>query len=427
MPMSPRRPSDTRLLPLALALTVLSLRPSVPLAAEGSFTFAVAADMRQFAGPGTYDSTIYFRGVSEALDSRGRGEFMISPGDIDPPDGVRWTLDRVFGPGYVWYPVVGNHEAETPADMEYLRKYPIVPVAGEWAPAIRWGPRYGRSTTYSFDYGNCHFVVINEYFDGFSDVGTNGDIGDSLYAWLEADLAATEKEHIFVSGHEPAYPRPDRDNLRERHMFDSLNQHPENRDRFWALLAEHGVLAYLCGHTHNHSVYERDGVWQIDAGHARGKGDTGAASTFQLIHVMGPDVLCVTYREVHDNFDYDYDDIVHSDWLTSPIPDSTPFVATSVTGAGAPRPVDLRAAPNPFNPATRILFDLAEGGDATVSIADIRGAIVRTLIDGPVAAGARDLRWDGRDDGGRAVPSGVYFALVRSGEGTARKKIVLVR
>ncbi len=70
-----------------------------------------------------------------------------------------------------------------------------------------------------------------------------------------------------------------------------------NRDRFWNALVNYGVAAYICGHTHNHSVINIDGVWQIDAGHARGTADKGARSTFIMFYVMvNGNVWYYTYR-----------------------------------------------------------------------------------------------------------------------------------
>ena len=53
------------------------------------------------------------------------------------------------------------------------------------------------------------------------------------------------------------------------------------------------MVAYFCGHTHNFSAYNKEGVWQMDAGHSRGAGDTGASSTFLMIHVVGDTVSSV--------------------------------------------------------------------------------------------------------------------------------------
>ncbi len=156
--------------------------------------------------------------------------------------------------------------------------------------------------------------MLNVYCDGTGPDVTDGDISDHLYDWLANDLRDTDKAHVFVFGHEPAYPRPDTDNGRQRHMDDSLNAHPAHRDRFWALLREEGVVAYFCGHTHNHSAAYIDGVWQVDVGHAQGRGDTDAPSTFVTVHVDGDTVTYEAHRDRHDG-EYDYDDIVHSGTL----------------------------------------------------------------------------------------------------------------
>lgn len=261
------------------------------------FTFAVTADMREFSGPGQYDTQQYFRGACKAIAAVGRGALMVSPGDIDPPAGVKWTIEQYIGQDYLWYPVVGNHEIETAADMEWLRAYDYDPNGSDPPNIVSTGPPRCPETTYSFDYGNAHFVVLNEYCDDVSDTHTDGDVVDVLYNWLVADLNATDKTHVFVFGHEPAYPQPDANNGRLRHLGDSLDGHPVNRDRFWDLLESKGVTAYVCGHTHNYSAVKIDSVWQLDAGHARGQGDPDAPSTFILIHVNGGIVTFETYRD----------------------------------------------------------------------------------------------------------------------------------
>ena len=81
------------------------------------FSFDVTCDMRKFAGP-DYQTSQYFMGVCEAIREIGKGAFMVSPGDIDPPWQVSETINKILDEDYYWYPVVGNHEAETPEDME---------------------------------------------------------------------------------------------------------------------------------------------------------------------------------------------------------------------------------------------------------------------------------------------------------------------
>jgi hypothetical protein len=286
------------------------------------FTFVVTADVRTYAGSGQYDTPQFFRGACEASDSLGGTAFMVSPGDVDPPAGVGWTIEQYLGQEYPWYPVVGNHETETPEDMEWLRGYDYDRNGDTPPNLVNVGPSGCQETTYSFDYANSHFVVLNEYCDGTSDTGTSGDVVDALYDWLVDDLSNTAQTHTFVFGHEPAYPQPDADNGRLRHESDSLNAHPANRDRFWSLLRDEGVVAYICGHTHNYSAVQIDGVWQLDAGHARGLGDTDAPSTFILVHVNGDLVTFETYRDDASGGSYA---LAHSGVLTAPVRVSLPL------------------------------------------------------------------------------------------------------
>jgi hypothetical protein len=315
---------------LLAGLLGLVSRPAVAQGGDAPFTFVVTADVRNFAGPG-YDSSIYFRGVVEAIDGLGGGAFMVSPGDIDPPADVLWTITRTLGITYTWYPVVGNHElpglGSEPyhgANMDWLNSYDY--------GAVNPGPTGCPTTTYSFDYGNAHFVMLNEYCDSTGDDVRDGDISDHLYNWLADDLSGTARVHTFVFGHEPAYPQPDADNGRVRHLGDSLDQYPAHRDRFWSLLQDEGVLAYFCGHTHNYSAMNVDGVWQVDAGHARGAGDTGAPSTFVVVHVDGGTVTFDAYRDEHDGT-YDYDDIIHhTHAVTIHLPVQASFTASPTLG-----------------------------------------------------------------------------------------------
>jgi hypothetical protein len=267
------------------ALAVLLVLASAVWGCGGpppELVFAVTADIRGYTG----DDPFWFRGACGALREHSIA-FMVSPGDIDPPQRVRYTIDAWLDPGLPWFPVVGNHEAETPEDMAWLR---AANPGGDALPGVvRTGPPGCEETTYSFDWGNVHLVVLNLYFDGVSDTGADGDVGDALYAWLEDDLEANRKPVVLVFGHEPAYPQPDALTGRARHLEDSLNAHPENRDRFWLTLRDHGVRAYLCGHTHNYSAVRADGVWQVDVGHARGLGDTGSPSTYVLLLVYESD------------------------------------------------------------------------------------------------------------------------------------------
>ena len=96
--------------------------------------------------------------------------------------------------------------------------------------------------------------------------------------------------------------------------------------------------------------------------------------------------------------------------------------------AVAPPRVALHAAtPNPFNPTTTLAFDIPRPGPATLNILRVDGRIVRTLWSAPLNAGTHRLTWNGQDDQGAGVASGVYVARLTTAGGEASQRLVLVR
>jgi hypothetical protein len=86
--------------------------------------------------------------------------------------------------------------------------------------------------------------------------------------------------------------------------------------------------------------------------------------------------------------------------------------------------------PNPFNPQTTIAFDIPEGkGKVAVrlSVYDLRGRLVRRLIEGELSPGRHTLVWDGRNDDGTAAGSGAYLYTLKAGDFTSRRKLTLLR
>ncbi len=109
------------------------------------------------------------------------------------------------------------------------------------------------------------------------------------------------------------------------------------------------------------------------------------------------------------------------------IPDECEGTATASRGDVPQRYRLHQNVPNPFNPSTTIRFDVAgKGGRVTLQIFDVRGRLVRTLLDAPVAAGGKSVRWDGRDDAGGSVATGVYlYRLNAPGFSETRKMLLL--
>jgi hypothetical protein len=85
------------------------------------------------------------------------------------------------------------------------------------------------------------------------------------------------------------------------------------------------------------------------------------------------------------------------------------------------------ARPNPFTGGTALSLSLPEPADVTVEIHDIAGRVVRTLVSRPMPAGEHEIAWDGRDDRGEDVASGVYFCHAAVGDWREARKLVLLR
>ena len=84
------------------------------------------------------------------------------------------------------------------------------------------------------------------------------------------------------------------------------------------------------------------------------------------------------------------------------------FTTLALPGSAVPEPTVLYPAiPNPFNPMTRVSFELGQGGPVLMRVFAVDGRFVRTLIRADLQGGRRYWKtWDGRDEEGRALPSG---------------------
>ena len=102
------------------------------------------------------------------------------------------------------------------------------------------------------------------------------------------------------------------------------------------------------------------------------------------------------------------------------------FGASPVPGAGS-RWALKQNTPNPFNPSTVISFTLAESGPAELQVFNLRGQNVRRLVAGSLEAGEHSVTWDGRDDSGARVPSGVYFYKLTAGDFEGLQRMVLLK
>jgi len=83
--------------------------------------------------------------------------------------------------------------------------------------------------------------------------------------------------------------------------------------------------------------------------------------------------------------------------------------------------------PNPFNPETTVRYQIAQSTNVQVTIYNILGEKVKTLINAVQNEGQHEIQWKGRNDQGQGVASGVFIVELKAGEFTQRQKVMLIR
>jgi len=99
----------------------------------------------------------------------------------------------------------------------------------------------------------------------------------------------------------------------------------------------------------------------------------------------------------------------------------------SVGVTSIPRPLLYQSYPNPFKSQTAICYSLPTECKVTLSVYDISGRVVRTLVNQHQTSNIYSVNWDGRDDTGRTLAQGVYFYRIRTERFTDTKRMVLIR
>jgi hypothetical protein len=84
-------------------------------------------------------------------------------------------------------------------------------------------------------------------------------------------------------------------------------------------------------------------------------------------------------------------------------------------------------SPNPFNPSTRIRFTVPEDAKVSLVVYDVAGREVRTLVTGSRSANHYEIEWDGKDNRGEAVSSGVYFYRLQAGKHMQTRKMMVLK
>ena len=83
--------------------------------------------------------------------------------------------------------------------------------------------------------------------------------------------------------------------------------------------------------------------------------------------------------------------------------------------------------PNPFNPSTSISYDLAKDAIVTITIYDLMGRSIKTLVDNKQIAGSRSVRWDATNNVGQPIPAGMYVYSIQADDFRQTKKMILLK
>jgi hypothetical protein len=156
----------------------------------------------------------------------------------------------------------------------------------------------------------------------------------------------------------------------------------------------------------------------------------------------GPGVLARVYFRTRGTGDRESDLVFDSLFLGADFPNVIPSKAIKgkvyvQEGTGVENGTDemnvipgyslLQNYPNPFNPSTCIEFDLARTSQVKLEIYNILGSKVKTLVNDKLSVGHKSITWDGKDDQGKKVASGIYFYRLKTEEFSLTKRMLLLK
>ena len=202
-----------------------------------------------------------------------------------------------------------------------------------------------------------------------------------------------------------------------------------------ALLTDPGIGAAVGVFSWTHTAYVSH-YWPDEPGGAEELGLE--FNRFLLDGPAGPERLgdaiydCQLYCHVNSGWNSyeEYDNLYGLNLYGDPSLERSGIAITAAPEGEASATVGsvvLRSHPNPCLGSTRISFVPRKPGRANVAIFDVAGRKVATLLDGKLDGARFELSWDGRDDRGDALPSGVYLCRLSGAAGAATRRIILLR
>lgn len=220
---------------------------------------------------------------------------------------------------------------------------------------------------------------------------------------------------VYMTGHADGSGEPG--NLHQRNR--QIRQYCQNNNK--VLFDFYDIECYDPDGNYYGDKYVTDECWYDSNGD--GSQDTNWAQDWQNNHAQGVDwYQCGSAHSEPLNANQK---AFAAWWLFARLAGWDGTTAVDDGEEVSPRQFDLLPNfPNPFNPGTQIGFDIQEGGPVQLSVFDIRGREMVTLIEGNMNAGRHQVRWDGRDKFGNDTPSGLYTCqLIMNGQRITRKML----
>lgn len=185
------------------------------------------------------------------------------------------------------YYTIGNHDVDNLDNVKSLQPKELV----------NPGPPGTEKTSFSFNVGDIHIVILNVYWDGNTNEGwmgggiDGGEVVPKLLTWLQTDLASTTTPYKIVLAHEPMYPD-------QRHNGNSLDWNIPARDALQKVLNDNNVDAFIAGHTHFADGLKVGNLLQVQTGVPGTKAGTNGDDyrSMWFVHIAPNGDMIITWK-----------------------------------------------------------------------------------------------------------------------------------
>lgn len=277
------------------------------------------------------------------------------------------------------------------------------------------------------NYHNLYFnagyaqVFVNNGAGDFTSAATH-DLGRTVTTPLLADLDGDQDLDLAVSGFvDSSYKLSVLLNDGNGHFLDPV--------AYYAAASGRAAGGDFDNDGDYDVLISKEGVGSGSFSVLRNHGDATFADAFTV--AVGPYPMGLTGGDFDSDDDLDVAVAIQGDNQVAVTMNLTDPPLSDVTdsrhGLGSGSSLLYQNSPNPFGASTVVRYDLARPEDVNLAIFDLSGRRVRVLAEGLRGPGVGEASWDGRDERGRAVPNGIYFARLAAGSNAAWREVVVLR